>query len=78
MSNIPTAKEFLAERGIYGTANEERMIEFANLHLKAAIEAIIGQLDSKININSGIPYVTHYEVKSRSEIRNAYPLTNIK
>jgi hypothetical protein len=64
--NILTAEEFLKQEGWY---NEEcsvnyLMIEFAKMHVKAALE------------NGAKSYIM-YE-SDREKIRNSYPLENIK
>ena len=66
MNNMITSEEFLKQEGWY---NEEcsvnyLMIEFAKLHVKAALE-------------KGTKSYIMYE-SDREKIRNAYPLENIK
>ena len=74
MEQIPTAKEFLKKkRDLLGvrhgsamlspTEEEETMVEFAKLHVKAALEAAAENVWSKVDKDS---------------IRNAYPEHLIK
>ena len=51
---------------------EESMIEFAKLHVQAALEAATIDATTKF-----IPFTDDEEV-DRDSIRNAYPLDNIK
>ena len=70
MSKIPTAEEFL-DANTSGIIDEikckELMIEFAKLHVEAALE------EAKNLLKDG--YVTPQD---EQDILNAYPLTNIK
>jgi len=77
MNKIPIAKEFCNEKlGFeeYGTDVPYFMIEFAKLHLEAAIEAVINQATT-IEINDDGYNVVGIDDES---ILNAYPLKNIK
>ena len=72
MSKIPTIKEFLEGRPWKDGMNlqeriYESMIEFAKLHVEAALE------EAKNSLKDG--YVTPQD---EQDILNAYPLTNIK
>ena len=72
MSEIPTIKEFLKGRPWKDGMNlqeriYESMIEFAKLHVEAALE------EAKNSLKDG--YVTPQD---EQDILNAYPLTNIK
>ena len=72
MSKIPTVKEFLKGRPWKDGMNlqeriYESMIEFAKLHVEAALE------EAKNSLKDG--YVTPQD---EQDILNAYPLTNIK
>ena len=72
MSKIPTAEEFLKGRPWKDGMNlqeriYESMIEFAKLHVEAALE------EAKNSLKDG--YVTPQD---EQDILNAYPLTNIK
>ena len=72
MSKIPTVEEFLKGRQWKnGMSLQERihesMIEFAKLHVEAALE------EAKNLLKDG--YVTPQD---EQDILNAYPLTNIK
>ena len=72
MSKIPTVKEFLKGRPWKNGMNlqeriHESMIEFAKLHVEAALK------EAKNSLKDG--YVTPQD---EQDILNAYPLTNIK
>lgn len=54
------------------------MIEFAKLHLKAAIEEIKNKLNPKFEVGGIEPFIHHYEVDTIDEIINAYPENLIK
>jgi hypothetical protein len=76
MSKIPTARSIASSR-----IEAERMIEFAKLHVEAAIEAIC----NKGQVRGGGVYKTNEGFLSsnpmyidKSSIQEAYPLTNIK
>jgi len=88
MNKIPTAEEQLE---IYGTSDAiEAMIEFAKLHVEAALEAASEEanaISSSSNITSkdklkgvqGLICVHLGDVSvDKNSILNAYPLTNIK
>ena len=65
MSKIPTAEEFWDDNTF--NDHEEALIEFAKLHVEAALE------EAKNLLKDG--YVTPQD---EQDILNAYPLTNIK
>ena len=72
MNKIPTAEEFLKGRPWKSGTNlqeriHESMIEFAKLHVEAALK------EAKNSLKDG--YVTPQD---EQDILNAYPLTNIK
>lgn len=82
-ANIMTAHDFFMHNLVQSSINEDgnyslydienAMIEFAKLHVEAALEAAAFNAETRY-----IPYTDNdYEVDKRS-IRNAYPLTNIK
>ena len=90
MSKIPTAEEFIASklqqyaRGIGNsgkdreTLEKERLIEFAKLHVEAALKeasenAIIGKKGA-----FGTYWNNTNMVLDKDSILKAYPLTNIK
>ena len=84
-SKIPTAEEFMTEndsmrmpRGVsYQKEFGEALIEFAKLHVKAALEAAA----EKALIEEQIPeYIReeHYVEVNKDSITNAYPESNIK
>ena len=75
MSKIPTTAELLKDKTQFGTYGNmykredvsKKMIEFAKLHVEAALE------EAKNLLKDG--YVTPQD---EQDILNAYPLTNIK
>jgi len=80
MNKIPTAEEFLQQQGcirnvedFYNDVQPIDLIEFAKLHVEAALKAA---LDSIPCLGSSTDIATYDEVEK--EILNAYPLTNIK
>lgn len=75
MSKIPTAKEFLLENAdrFQSTSPDEWMIEFAKLHVEAALKEA---LESIPCLGSSSDIATYEEV--RDEVLNAYPPENIK
>lgn len=77
MEKILTAKKFIEnymeENNHDSNINvEDALIEFAKLHVQAALEAAAIDATTKF-----IPFTDDEEVDGDS-IRNAYPLTNIK
>lgn len=75
MSKIPTAEDFCNEKlGFeeYGTDVPYFMIEFAKLHVKAAIKACIEDAPS----GSSTDTVSYEDVAVA--LKDCYPLTNIK
>jgi hypothetical protein len=72
--NIPTAEEFFEQGGTY----PELAIEFAKLHVQAALEE--ASQKAKITYeywgNTGSEYCD--ESVDKDSILNSYPLTNIK
>ena len=75
MSKIPTAEEFL-DANTSGIIDEikckELMIEFAKLHVEAAIKACIEDAPS----GSSTDTVSYEDVVEA--LKDSYPLTNIK
>jgi hypothetical protein len=78
MKNIPTAKEFCYQKyneisplTFWIEFNEMVMIEFAKLHVEAALKAKI----EKMNVEYSIDYSIN-ELDAFTQ--DAYPLTNIK
>ena len=77
MSKIPTAEEFLKGRTWKNGMNlkeriHESMIEFAKLHVEAAIKACIEDAPS----GSSTDTVSYEDVVEA--LKDSYPLTNIK
>ena len=77
---IPTAEEFLKSKGLFndksirlqsnGLTSSEAMIEFAKLHVEAALK--------QASINATLlPYMDR-PVVDKSSILQSYPLKNIK
>ena len=74
-SKIPTAEEFYSSQTTGKLISEETiMIEFARLHVKAALEAAAEKAETERGYLNNLPviYVT------KKSILNAYPLDNIK
>lgn len=69
MENIPTAEEMVKKWDNEGFL-EDRFVEFAKLHVQAALKAQ-AKLTKKYVINKS-------PVPSTKILINAYPLTNIK
>jgi hypothetical protein len=83
MSKMPTAEEFLNtfNRKVNDTLEQgvqEAMIEFAKLHVEAALKA--AATNGEVKEELGNPYDTEskYYVVDEQSIIKAYPLTNIK
>ena len=73
MSKIPTAEEFFdSVVGYTHTEMCERAIEFAKLHVEAAIKACIEDAPS----GSSTDTVSYEDVVEA--LKDSYPLTNIK
>ena len=70
MSNIPTAEEFFMKfKHTHSPVNHHlALIEFAKLHVKAALEAVNKECDNEIE----------KDFINQDLILNAYSLTNIK
>lgn len=71
-SMVKTAKEFLEDAPFNGQYWEDKLIAFAQMHVKAAIEAVIEDAPC----GSSTDTVSCEEMKEA--VLNAYPLTNIK
>jgi len=75
MEKLPTAKDFLKNKLTYCEYKDvvyKEMIEFAKLHVEAALKAAAENADTRLII-----YTDDEEI-DKSSILNAYPLTNIK
>lgn len=85
MSKIPTAEEFILDNYEVNYANPEIlkvMIEFAKLHVKAALKLAsekAKQIEDPYSYtgNTGSEYPADYII-DKDSILNAYPLKNIK
>lgn len=88
MNKIPTAEEFVQTHPIYfpsyTTGAYEGLIEFAKLHVQAALEAaskvhLSGEIDEWAFDKMGEEILSEkaleYNIK---QILNAYPLNNVK
>ena len=74
MKNIPTAEEFFEQGGTY----PELAIEFAKLHVQAALQAASEKAETRLNTNYSLDSDNwDYSVDS-SSILNSYPLDKIK
>lgn len=82
MSKIPTAEEFLKQFELGNTGkidiedSEEAIIEFAKLHVEAALKEASNKSYTEI-VHTGRQFGTQTRVNKNS-ILNAYPLENIK
>ena len=74
---IPTAEEFLRQKAFINgmTRDDQRvaMIEFAKLHVEAALKEALENIPC---LGSSTDIATYEEVEEA--VLNAYPLTNIK
>lgn len=73
MENLPTAEEFLQQSNVVGMTDlmTPLMIEFAKLHVGAALRAAYDNIEYT-EIDSSVPYVVE------DSILNSYPLEKIK
>jgi len=74
MENLPTAEEFLKEcqsNPHKGWSTRKAMIEFAKLHVEAALKAAYDNIEYT-EVDSSVPYVVE------ESILNSYPLDKIK
>ena len=87
MNKIPTAEEFLkfhritANEVIYNSVDEmcgtitDFMIEFAKLHVQAALDA--ASYNAEITWDA-LPVIGDFQIIDKDSILTAYPLENIK
>ena len=75
MKNIPTAKEFLLENAdrFQSTSPDEWMIEFAKLHVEAALKEALENIPC---LGSSTDIASYEEVEDA--VLTAYPPENIK
>ena len=73
MKQLPTAEEFLSDIKNIIYSQEEMMIEFAKLHVDAALK----KAAQKAYYRDFSGYIRRSD-ENRDSILNAYPLTNIK
>jgi hypothetical protein len=84
MNKLPTAKEFIIGKrdnynGVRSDVIVKSMIEFAKLHVEAALNSIYENGVDDITSWSGNPYTgegSYY--LDEDKIKKAYPLENIK
>ena len=80
----PTAEEFRIsqrvsiEQDLFNSDLHELMIEFAQLHVKAALEAAANNAETKEEAFYGVDEIYYTKIVDRESILNAYPLDNIK
>ena len=76
MEEIPTAEEFY--ESIVGASligyTEEAMIEFAKLHVEAALKAASNKAEATLESSGD----EEYPIVIKNSILNSYSLTNIK
>lgn len=77
MSKIPTAKEFLDDAPNNGKYWENKLIEFAKLHVEACKEEYLQKAFGRYMNHAFDKNPTRVPIDEDS-ILNAYPLTNIK
>lgn len=78
MNKIPTAEEFFNECELEYKSIEDRAIEFAKLHIKAALEAASKNAKTYIETYSS-PHYDEWDAEiDKNSILNAYPIENIK
>ena len=75
-NNLPTAKDFLIESKISGLDADKIMIEFAKLHVEAALKAASENVE--LDYWKGDCQLCGSNTIDKESILNAYPLTNIK
>jgi len=82
-NNIPTAEELLATKETFDSEYPtvsisdaiEAMIEFAKLHVEAALK----EASENAEITwDGLPSIGEFQIIDKESILNSYPLTNIK
>jgi hypothetical protein len=75
MEKIPTAEEFLEDNlsnPTKGWSEKKRLIEFAKLHVEAALKS------ADLRAENEIPEGFWEDVDDKDFIINSYPLDNIK
>ena len=72
MKKIPTAEEFM--NLYHGSTNKHALIEFAKLHVEAALKAASEEADY---ITDGQEHITDVWI-DKDSILKSYPLDNIK
>jgi hypothetical protein len=86
MSKISTAEQlFKTEYSIMDSEYPEmaahvrrKVIEFARLHVEAALKAAAENAETKEEASYGVDEIYYTRVVDKDSIINAYPLTNIK
>ena len=80
MEKVPTACEFITSTPGHLTGDvddETLMIEFAKMHVEAALKEASEKADTIYVEEDGCATGDYYEV-DKDSILNSYPLTNIK
>ena len=81
MEKIPTAEEFLEDNlsnPTKGWSEKKRLIEFAKLHVEAALKAASENAETEEECGNPYDPEDYYYVVDRDSILNSYPLENIK
>lgn len=81
MNKIPTAEEFYLKtvfsEKVIPVLTEQTMIEFAKLHVAAALEAAAN--NTKVDMRHWSPWIsTKRPYVNKESVINSYPLDNIK
>lgn len=85
MEKIPTARQYMLSKMKYSPIHEELLIEFAKLHVEAALKAAAENsnlllTDKKGNTKTTSGYDAYGSIATvnKKSILNSYPLDNIK
>lgn len=81
MNNIPTAEEFALQDGwhkVIDHVTKTRMVEFAKLHVQAALKVASENVKVDIEIEDSFFQTNVIKIVKKDSILNSYPLTNIK
>ena len=75
MEKIPTARQYMLSKMKYSPIHEELLIEFAKLHVEAALKEAS---EKALTTWATTDFYDDRKVVSKSSILMSYPLTNIK
>ena len=75
MEKIPTARQYMLSKMKYSPIHEELLIEFAKLHVEAALKEAS---EKALTTWATTDFYDDRKVVSKSSILKSYPLTNIK